>query len=48
MEYDIQNELGIIIKDYGGEQHHRLVLFPQFGYTHPIALSALEMINESR
>ena len=47
MEYDIQDQLGIIIKDYDGEQHHRLILFPQFGYTHPIALSALEMICEA-
>ena len=48
MEYDIQNELGIIVEDYGGNQHHRLILFPQFGYTQPIAISALEMICEGQ
>jgi hypothetical protein len=47
MEHDIQNEFGIIVEDYGGNKHHRLILFPQFGYAHPIALSALEMICEA-
>ena len=47
MKYRIQNELGIIVKDYGGGQHHRLILFPQFGHTQPIAISALEMICEA-
>ena len=48
MEYHLQNELGIIIKDYGGDRHHRLILFHQFGYTHPCSINALEMICESR
>ena len=48
MEYHIQNEFGIIVKDYGGNQYHRLVLFPQFGYTHPIAVNSLEIICEGR
>ena len=47
MEYQLQNELGIIIKDHERVDHLKLVLFPQFGYTQPIALSALEMICEA-
>jgi hypothetical protein len=48
MEYQIQNELGIITKDHERVNHLKLVLFPQFGYTQPIAISALEMICEGR
>ena len=46
MSYHIQNELGIIVKDFGMGSRRRLILFPQFGgYTHPIAVNALEMIS---
>ena len=48
MEYQIQNELGIITKDHERADHLKLVLFPQFGYTQPIAISALEMICEGQ
>ena len=48
MEYQIQNELGIIINDHERVGNLKLVLFPQFGYTQPIAISALEMICEGQ
>ena len=51
MNYHIQNELGIIVKDYGPGDHRRLVSFPKFsGYAHPLSFRALEMIShvESR
>ena len=48
MEYQLQNELGIIVKDHDRCEHLKLILFPQFGYIQPIAISALEMICESR
>ena len=46
MLYHIKDELGVYT-------HHRdgcsgSVLFPQFGYEHVIAWSALEVINEVR
>ena len=46
MEHRIQYELGIVIKDYGGDGHGKLILFPQFGYAHPCTINALEMICE--
>jgi len=46
MEYHIEDEVGIIIKDLGG--HLRGVYFSQFSYTHHLSTSALEILNESR
>ena len=46
MEYHIENELGIITKDLGGSR--RAVCFPQFSYTHRLATTALELLNENR
>ncbi len=42
MEHTIKGELGIIvnISSYGTPQ----VLFPQFGYEHPLAATALEAV----
>ena len=46
MEYVIKGELGIVV---AVNQHQHYVMFPQLlGYTHPLAESVLEMINESR
>ncbi len=46
MKHAIKNELGIIVgvSSFGTP----LVLFPRFGYEHPLAHSTLEAINESR
>ena len=46
MKHAIKDELGIIvsISDYGTPH----VLFPRFGYEHPLACSALEVVNEGR
>jgi len=48
MEHHIKGELGIIIKirrdhDQG---HHFTVLFPQFGYTHPLSWRVIKLISE--
>ena len=48
MEYHLQNEMGIVVEVHSRCDHLRLILFPQFGYTQPIAISALEMICEGR
>jgi hypothetical protein len=46
MSYNIKGELGIYIKHR--DECSGAVLFPQFGYVHTIAWSALEVVNESR
>ena len=45
MEYQIDNKMGIVIDIRNGRCQ---VLFPQFGYSHPLAFSALELISEKR
>ena len=45
MSYNIKDELGIYTKHR--DEGSGTVLFPQFGYTHIIAWSALEVISES-
>jgi hypothetical protein len=45
MELTIKGELGIIVAI---NQHHHYVMFPQLGYTHPLAKNTLEVISESR
>jgi len=42
MEHTIKGEVGFIITI--GRQHHT-VMFPQFGYAHPLATSVLEVIS---
>ena len=44
MVHTIKNELGIIVA-INQRQHY--VVFPQLGYTHPLAATALEVISES-
>ena len=44
MKYTIKGELGIITCIKG---HRGFVLFPRFGYTHPLSHSALEVLNEA-
>ncbi len=44
MELTIKGELGIIVAI---NQNHHYVMFPQLGYTHPLAECTLEVINES-
>ncbi len=46
MEHTIKGELGFILK--ARNNGCQKVLFPQFGYVHDIANSALEIVNESR
>ena len=46
MLYHIKGELGIYIRHR--DKSSGSVLFPQFGYEHVIAWSALEIISESR
>ncbi len=43
--HTIKGELGIIIAI---NQNHHYVMFPQFGYTHPLANGVLEVISENR
>ena len=45
MKYTIEGEIGIIIDQ---KLHYHKVLFPRFGYIHPLSENALEVINESR
>jgi hypothetical protein len=45
MEHTIKGELGIIV---AVNQNHHYVMFPQLGYTHPLAHGVLEIISESR
>ena len=45
MSYNIKDELGIYTKHR--DEGSGTVLSPQFGYTHIIAWSALEVISES-
>lgn len=46
MEHHIKDELGIYIKHR--DECSGVILFPQFGYEHPLAWSALEVISENR
>ena len=46
MKVTIKGECGIIIEDVGGSRYQ--ILFPKFNYTHPLADSAFEVINEDR
>jgi hypothetical protein len=45
MKHTIKGELGIITELRNDKAC--FVTFPQFGYTHPLANSTLEVINES-
>ena len=44
MKYTIKGQLGIITRV--DKSRRNFVLFPQFGYTHPLSDSALELVNE--
>ena len=48
MEHHIKGELGIIIeiRKGHGQSHHFNVLFPQFGYTHPLSWRVIKLISE--
>jgi hypothetical protein len=50
MEYHIKGELGIIIeiREGHGQSHHFNVLFPQFGYTHPLSWRVIKLISEGQ
>jgi len=45
MKYEIKGEFGVIRRQ---SKDQNLVLFPKFGYTHWLANSTLEVIDESR
>ena len=45
MVHVIKGEVGIVVRQFPGRN---VVLFPKFGYEHPLANSALEVISESR
>ena len=45
MKYTIKGQLGIITRVDKSRRYH--VLFPQFGYTHPLSDSTLELLNEA-
>ena len=50
MEHHIKGELGIIIEIRKGhrQSHHFNVLFPQFGYTHPLSWRVIKLISEGQ
>lgn len=43
MKYTIKGQLGIITRI---DKRRNFVLFPRFGYTHPLSDSALEVLDE--
>ncbi len=47
MEHHIKGELGIIMEIHKGhgQSHHFNVLFPQFGYTHPLSWRVIKLIS---
>tara|TARA_Y100000310_G_scaffold343134_1_gene449381 strand:+ start:99 stop:326 length:228 start_codon:yes stop_codon:yes gene_type:complete len=50
MDHYIKGELGIImeIRKGHGASHHFNVLFPQFGYTHPLSWRVIKLISEGQ
>ena len=46
MPYRIAGELGIYVRHR--DNNSGIVMFPQFGYEHTLAWSALELVNEGR
>jgi len=44
MKHMIKGELGIYVKHWSNRAG--IILFPQYGYEHPLAWSALEVVSE--